>query len=277
MATRQARLPTGDGFDRAETTIETREDGKERCPNCNEWYVCLAQHWSMGSCPHPPISDYKMELLKGMMMGDGSFDSTRKNPRFGIDMTNNTFLHSFSEELGWLASDVGTARTAVEQAKVGRKGLNSDMESEDTHDLYYIRTRTHPEFERFDTWYDTEGISFPDGLTVSPSALLMWYISDGGLVHDSRSEGRNSYIQFSSQNESERPNAIVGALEDHGFTVGHSGDKFLLSTEDTEDFFDLIGHEPVLGFEYKWCWKDTERYDEMKELCERAHTTQTLE
>jgi hypothetical protein len=276
MATRQQTFADLGG-NRDEPTVRTRSDGKEQCPTCNEWFSKIGMHWSKGSCPYPPISEHNMELLKGMMLGDGTLSTTNSNPRVAVQMNNLTFLKALSEHLGWLGGKVYKNKTATEQARDINKIIDSSHTAEDAHDYYVCNIKSHPQLTRFEEWYETGEIRFPCNLTVSPIALLMWYISDGGLNHDRRSENSRPYVRFDSQNESERPDTIVGALEEHGFTVGQSGKEFRLSVEDSEDFFDLIGHEPVLGFEYKWEYEDTECYDKMKKLCERAHTTQTIE
>lgn len=87
---------------------------------------------------------------------------------------------------------------------------------------------------------------------------------------------RKARIQFASANELERPAQIKGALEEHGFTIGVVNWFFRLSTEDTEDFFELIG-DPVPGFEYKWVYDDSELYQQLKAETRRIHCTQTLD
>jgi len=274
------RQQTLDGL--GETTdqsprIETRvRDGvtEERCPSCNGWYQSTTLHWSRGSCPYPEISDETMELLKGMLMGDSSITTCGKYPFQRIRLTNLTFLRALQERLGWLVGDLGQYKTCVQMARVLRESLDSQTQPEDGRDYYGLKTRRHPQLEQFAGWYDGErGKVFPSDLSLTPTGLAMWYASDGGLNWSKY--GTAPRVEFTSLNESDRPEAIRGVLEEYGWTVRQSGKSFRLSTEDTEDFFETIG-EPVLGFEYKWCWQDRERYNKMKNACERAHHTQTF-
>jgi len=257
--------------------IKTRErDGvtEERCPSCNGWYRGLTGHWSRGSCPHPEISDETMELLKGMMMGDSCINTSSKYPRQQFSLTNLTFLRALQERLGWLVSGLRQQYTCVQSAQNTRNTLGRQTQPEDTRDCYVLQTRSHPQLEQFADWYDDERNKvFPPDLSLTPTGLAMWYVSDGGL--DWSHYDTTCSVKFSSVNESDRPEAIRGVLEEYGWTMGQLDEYFRLSAENTEDFFETLG-EPVLGFEYKWCWQDRERYNEMKDACERAHHTQTF-
>ena len=46
------------------------------CNQCETEYQSLAQHWSMSqSCDYPPLSEHQREIVRGLMLGDGSLDS----------------------------------------------------------------------------------------------------------------------------------------------------------------------------------------------------------
>lgn len=271
-STVQTKLGETDSTD--QTTIETRNGGaEERCPTCGNWYEILTSHWSRSSCPYPSISEYRWELMKGMMLGDGGVDRSGTNPYVEFYNTNKTFLEWLSNKLGWITTEVRRKKTAVESSQDTRKTLGRDTQPEDCVDCYRCPTRCMPIFDEFASWYNTGEIRFPRDLSVSPTSLRMWYVSDGGFNWGST----NPRVKFASHNESERPEAIINALEEHGFTVGHSNESFQLSTDNTEDFFDLIGHDPVAGFEYKWAWRDEDRYHRLKDWGRGVHHTQTLD
>lgn len=288
MATTQERFETGDrprggvpedyegqlGDGGLIPTVIESDDDEERCPYCGQWYSRIGSHWAKSSCSHPPISRYKMELLKGMMLGDGGLDMDNKNAFFRIKMTNKTFLEWLDVELGWLTNGVTKAKTAVESAWSARESFGGDTRPEDVLDIWRLNTRAHPQFNEFAEWYSTGEIVFPWNLTLSPEALKMWYVSDWCLGHGNR-DNRKTCVRFTSRNEQDRPESIVNSLESLDFTVNHSGKDFALSVEDTEDFFEYIG-DPVPGFEYKWAYNDYEEYQRLKEQCREQHCTQTL-
>lgn len=274
----ERRVPTdyegqlGNGAD-IPTVIESDGD-EERCPYCGNWYKRLSLHWTSSDCQHPPISQYKMGLLKGLMLGDGSMHNT--DGYFQCKMSNKTFLGWLCTELGWLVSDLRKKKTAVEAAKSVRNGLGRNTKAKDCVDYYAAFSRTHPQLQRFSEWYSTGEIVFPADLQLTPTSLAMWYVSDGGLDWSNGAAG--VMIKFTSLNESERPQAIESMLEGCGFTVQHgkSSKNFHIPHREIDDFFEYIG-DPVPGFEYKWAYEDRDRYDRLKTQMREQHCTQTLE
>lgn len=260
----------GDGGD-APTIIENNGD-EERCPYCWNWYTGIGQHWSRGSCSYPPMSQYKKDLMKGMALGDGYVDTQNKNPCFVLYNTNVTFLEWLQTELGWLGNSVRCHIYAKDAVSDVLK--DSGTKPDDCLDMHLLSTKSHPEFDEFGSWYDSGEIIFPVDLSVSPITLKVWYVSDGSLNYNCHGQYKTR-VEFTSLNESERPTRIKGALEEHGFTVRNSGQNFALSTEDTEEFFNLIG-DPLPGFEYKWVYDDWDTYQMLKEETRRIHCTQTL-
>lgn len=255
------------------TVIES--DGeKERCPYCGNWYKRVSSHWRLGKCQYPPISEYKIELLKGLMLGDGSMNTT--DSYFRCKMTNRTFLQWLSNELGWLASDVRKKKTAVEIADGCRNSLDRNTQAKDCVDSYGIHTRPHPQLRGFTEWYSTGEIVFPTDLQLTPTSLAMWYVSDGGLSW--QHERTHIMVRFASVNESERPQSIINMLEGCDFTVQHGkgSNEFYIPQREVDDFFEYIG-DPVPGFAYKWAYEECDRYDRLKTQMREQHCTQTLE
>jgi len=265
------------------STIETREtdDGtvEEQCPSCGNWYEQISTHWGLSSCQHPPISEKKWEMCKGLMMGDGCISNrNRKNCTIEIGNTNLTFLEYLEDEFSWLASTLSLQRTAQESAdNLNRCNINSgrcDTHPKDCADTYILRIRSHPVFNYFEQWWETSEKVFPQ-IEYTKQLLRMWWVSDGNL-HWLTS--RNSRIRFTSVNEGSRPQNIINSFKKVGFDCSLGGEtQFTLPVDQTEDFFDFIGHDPVHGFEYKWAWQDKDRYDQLKDECRQKHCTQTLE
>ncbi len=265
------------------STIETREtdDGtvEEQCPNCGSWYQRIASHWGQSSCDHPPISEKKWEMCKGLMMGDGSLgNKNRKNCNIYIGNTNVTFLEYLQDEFGWLASTFCQRVTAQKVANqlngrvIGNRERNT--QPEDCVDAYNLVTRSHPVFNHFEQWWMTGEKVFPQ-IEYTKPLLRMWWVSDGSFDWKSLN---NCRIQFASRNEASRPENIIQSFKDIGFDCSlHSDSLFSLPVSQTEDFFDYIGHDPVPGFEYKWAYEDKDRYERLKEQCREEHCTQTLE
>lgn len=282
MASKQTRLGSprggvpvdyegqlGDG-ELIPTVLE--EDGEEtRCPHCGEWRKIIASHWSRGDCSYPPISQYKMNLCTGMLMGDGNVDRSGKTPRLEFSSVNKTFLNWLTTELGWLGGSVTLKETSVEKAQDETSVCNSD-DPEDYYDSYRMRAMSHPTFDGLASWYDSGEKVYPVDLTPSPELLKMWYVSDGTLCWSNK----NPYIKFKSEKEKERPEAIQSVLNKAGFTVTQSDHTFFLPTDQTEDFLNYLG-DPVSGFAYKFATESREQYQRLKEREKEVHRTQTIE
>jgi hypothetical protein len=256
-------------------TIIESDNEQERCPYCGNWYSKIANHWShpQSDCQWPPISNYKMELLTGMMLGDGSMNTA--NGHFECGMINKTFLEWLSTELGWLVNGISIDKTAVKMAKECNGSFGSDTKPSNCSDYYRMYTRTHPDFQQFIDWYNGGKITYPNDVKLKPTILRMWYVSDGGLNWSHN----GAMIQFTSCNEANRPKVIRNMLNNIGFTVNHSkGDKsFYIPYREIDQFFDYMGHNPVPGFEYKWSYKKQSQYDILKKEMRERHCTQTLE
>lgn len=242
---------------------------EEQCPNCGSWYKELSIHWARSDCDHPDLTDKQIELLKGMMFGDGTLSCRHTHPSMRIAMINKTFLEWLDEELGWLTSGVSLNKTAWEQG-VNDSGVDNDINPKNCHDYYRIGTKSHPSLSNFETWYDSGSIRFPEDAQLTPLSLKMWYVSDGGLCWQT-----NSRVEFSSMNEADRPEVLINIFKRAGFNVSYSGKMARLKTEDTERFFDFIGDAPP-GFEYKWCYESKEEYQQEKKAMFQEHCTQTF-
>lgn len=249
----------------ATTSVESfiTDEGTERdvCPSCGNDYQRIGTHWTMSSCEHPPISEYKKELLTGLLMGDGCIDGPEGgNSRMQVFNISIRFLEWLSDELGWLTTSISMKRTAEETARNARETLGRETSVEDAHDYYCLSIRTHPWFDTLRAWYGDGGKAFPTDLEPSPNLFKMWYVSDW-CVHWNNA---NPSLQVDSANEQERPEAIENVLDTAGFEVTQSGKNFRLLTADTERFLDYIG-DPVPGIEYKWEVDDRARYDSLKD------------
>jgi len=126
------------------TVIESDGD-EERCPYCGQWYSQINSHWNQSECQYPSISPYKIELIKGMVLGDGSMHTNVGN--FRAYNTNKMFLEWLDKELGWLTSGVSMMQTAVKSARTTRESFGGETQPEDSLDIYCLRSRTHPQLQ----------------------------------------------------------------------------------------------------------------------------------
>lgn len=253
------------GMDTESSRPRVLSDGRVECHECGKAYKRIVQHWSMSStCNHALITEYQMSLLLGMMLGDGSIKSSDvQNPCVRMRMINKPFLDWLDGELGWLSTGVRLDKTAEQSAEHCRNsGFRPNARAENYHDLYYLQTRSHPDLAIFEEWYDSGSIVFPTDIVPDRIAMRMWYVSDGSLCWQ---KTQRPHVKITSQNEQNRPEAIVSYFEQHGFSVSQSGSNFYLSVDQTPQFLDWLGTPPP-GFEYKWCLDSYDEYHRLKDL-----------
>lgn len=212
-------------------------------------------HWNRSECDYPPFSAELWELLTGILLGDGDIHGKRDtNAHFRVRMTNRRFLEFVDRELGILSKGVFLARTAeaqVETAKKnrreGRKGFETVSE-ENYHELYGLRTCSHPALDEFRDWYRSGEKRYPADLELTPIVTKAWYVCDGWLA---REAGNRSRVMFKVTNEAHRPDYLVDLFDRVGFEVGFSRNSIQVPADETERLLDWMGG-PFPGFEYKW-------------------------
>jgi hypothetical protein len=238
----------GNGLDE-ETIIAKNSEGKEQCPFCREWYSQVSNHWTKSSmCDHPPITYRKVQIIKGLVLGDGSLNYQSKNIGVVITNTNLTFMEWLKTEMGWLVG-------RLEKMKNVAQGFDVDPD----YHMYQMSTRKHPQFSPFVSWYDDdEGFTFPQNISLSPMLLKMWYVSDGSLQHSGNSDMAS--VKISINHDSDVRERVKKAFREVSFDVSsRSNQEFALGIEDSQRFLNFIG-DPVPGYEYKWENRDYDRY-----------------
>lgn len=217
----------------------------QECPDCGELHTHLNYHWGRSDCEHPEISDYRWELLTGVLMGDGCVQKREHNdsPQYCVRMISKDFLEWLSEELGWLGHDPYWD------------------EEKEHNDMYRLNVVAHPRFEEFYSWYDSGRKRFPSGLNLTQTIAKMWYVTDGGLKLNER--GINA-AYIACTNEKDRQEQIIQMFRDVGFDPVFRHEEIHLNKQ-TGRFLDWIGSPPP-GFSYKWEYESQSRYRERKEV-----------
>jgi len=112
------------------------------CPDCGEEYTRLAMHWK-GPCSPPPLSGSTLDLLAGLLLGDGFVGGNGANKHFHLSTRWRPFAAWLFDELGWLASRV----TRVDHPS-----------RPEPNQQYLVHTHAHPSLTRFREWYPVPGI-----------------------------------------------------------------------------------------------------------------------
>ncbi len=218
------------------------------CDYCNESFEKLGLHWYYNEDHRTEISKEENKIITGVLMGDGTINRDSGNPRLVVEMTNKDYLSWLDKKLGNLSCGVSLHRTSEQNSKRGVLG-NYGGEYKDT---YVLKTRRHPEIEKFSTWYELGYKEFPSDITLTSTVLKHWYVCDG---HYRDGEYHNS-IEIGVENESKNKCKINTYFTERDLPeptwcdTGNSV-KIRFTNSESKEIFNYMG-EYVEGFSYKF-------------------------
>jgi len=230
------------------------------CPSCNE-EKRLGIHWVQSSCDYPEYTEEELDMVRGLLMGDGYIRDKPKsrNPYLVVAMINQDFLKWLNGKFGVLTQGVSVKSTSQQVSDRAEKQQFGNGGSGTYNDIYQLRFRSHPALNEFTGWYGKDGKEFPQDLELTSDLMRMWYVCDGGLKH-----GNYPRVMFYSKNELERIDHWVQKVEDLGFECHAHKEGFYIPHSDTRRFLEWMGESPQ-GFQYKWEVDDRDCYDGLKQ------------
>jgi len=230
----------------------------EECPSCAKKYERLGTHWYYNPNCRPNFSNKQKQILKGLLMSDGTISKTKANSWFVAEMCNKEYLKYLSKIFPVLSTDVDLKHTSEESAERSRKyGLNPDAEKENYKDTYVWRTKSHPYINNLEQWYSSGKKVWPTSLKLTPRVLKHWYIGDGHFR-----KTKNYYaIKIAMDNERKNKRKIENYFKKQNLSkpdywkVWNINNKQKCTARWNKDsskkLFDYMGEAPP-GFEYKW-------------------------
>lgn len=229
----------------------------EICHCCGDEYERLTMHWNRSECERKSFTNSQIEILKGLLMGDGDLHRRKDpNPLFRVRMTNQEFLEYLDRTFEELSRGVFLARTATEMAKQARENQQQGLDGFETvnednyQELYGLRTVSHPDLKQFVSWYRSGKKRFPTDLRLTPELTRMWYVCDGWLAVDSKSTD-SPRVMIKAANEKDRAEYLIELFEEAGFNAGFSRESIQISAHDTPRLLEWMGRAPP-GFQKKW-------------------------
>lgn len=224
------------------------------CDGCGESYGNPAVHWAANESHRPEITDTQMEILRGVVMGDGTVDKASVNPSVTVKMITKDYLQYLDTIFGDLSRGVNLVATAAEHAAEMRdSGFRPDADEENYSDVYKWSTRCHPQLSELTNWYSSGTKVFPKDIELTPNVLTNWYVCDGHWAND----GTKDYITISMVNEREDKEKIESMFERSGLPLPSrwsSGKDVFYAAWDksgTDTLFEYM-NGPINGFEYKF-------------------------
>ena len=129
------------------------EEWRDPCSVCSDEFINMGQHWSSTQCEYPELSDKQEDMLRGMLMSDGTVQFGENN-NLKITLTEEKFLEWYFDKLDCICPNrYPTVCQTPEESKQGTiKSLgkeNVDMDSK-YKTKYLLLTRSHPFLNEFD-------------------------------------------------------------------------------------------------------------------------------
>lgn len=203
------------------------------CPDCGEDYTQLSQHWRLSSCSTPDLTDRQIEILTGLMLGDGRLvRKDGRKPYFSVSNTAKNFLEWFDNEMGVLGQGV-------------RK--HGEPEEEHHSQPYTCSTRSHEGLSRFTKWYDSD-VDVISEVDLTPLVAKCWYVSDGTIL---KPDKKRPTARITSRKTDEKKEKMRKLFVEQGFSPTWSNTQLFFDAGDTEKLLEWMG-EPLPGFQYKF-------------------------
>jgi len=225
------------------------------CNQCGNKYQCVGTHWSKSSsCSHLNLTDHQKEIITGILMGDGSIDTTNKNPRLEVEMISPNYLEYIADEFGILGGEVSLTKTAAESAKqVKNREFGPNAKAENYSDVYRWQSMSHPDLQKFANWYSSGKKVWPADIQLTPTVLKHWYCGDGNW----NNSGSNNIIRVGMANEVDNRDKVdqmfrnVGLPAPSNYAISENHCDATFTVEQSEELWKYMG-EPLPDFEYKW-------------------------
>lgn len=229
------------------------------CPECGNSFSHISNHWNYNESHREEFTERQIDIITGLLMGDGTINTNAKNPRFSVSMINEEFLHHLDDVFGILSTGVKKVATADELADKNRRAdFSTTVNEEKYHDVYRVATRTHPQLEQFVEWYSSGEKIWPEDIALTPTVLKYLYVSDGSIA---RHGYDTNVIHIAMANEVDELDKVSSYFDDIGveqpnyniyeYDDGHIGCDARFTVESSKHLWEYMG-EPLPGFEYKW-------------------------
>lgn len=220
------------------------------CPECGQRFDNVGLHWRWNPEHRPSITNRQNQIITGVLMGDGTLYRGNKTPYLRIKMITEEYLEYLSGIFGVLTTGVELEKTANESAQsVLDSGFYETVNIENYNNIYEMRVRCHPEFEEYESWYDSGEKVWPNNLELTPTVLKHWYCCDGTYV--------NNHIEIGMSNEVDNINKVsnyfkrVGLPKPSNYNTSNGTCIAEFSVDNSHYLLDYMG-ESLPGFEYKW-------------------------
>lgn len=187
---------------------------------------------------HVELSGRLVRMLEGESLGDGYLG--KSNETGGSYLQEQDKNKSYVE---WLQSEL---------EKLGVDGSVGKSHNEKGTQYYRYSSSKIMEFNEIrEKWYGDGGLSIPHDFSISPTAMLLWYIGDGTF---SESHGE-PVVKIASYKFGEGLDSIVDQLGDLGIQASRYEQGLRIWLKSQDDWFDYLNKSHLdipEAYEYKF-------------------------
>lgn len=226
---------------------------------CSEIYR-TTQKLFPGAKPNEEImlDDYLREVIYGELLGDGCLAYASHTDGINARFQYTTSKKEYAEYLRQLLISLNPSE--VKYSLVGTGFDTLDMQPR--FDRYSFKTETNVSLTKIYRYFYPNGVKIvPKDIELTPVVCLHWYIGDGCLVTNKKTN--QQFIELETQGFSEEDiNILIEKMYQNGFEFLKRKDgiskklnqkyKLVLKSKFTTKFLKYIGECQVECYKYKW-------------------------
>lgn len=226
----------------------------KECHECGAKRKRIAQHWTMGSCNPPELTDRQCNIITGLALGDGSIMRPTKTPRVQVNSREKDFLSFLHQEFGVFSAMAPHKRDSAEElAKADREsGFHKGAKADNYRDKYQWQSICSEVFEPWREWYSSGSIVWPGDVELKPLTMSVWYASDASY-DPNHGRGR---VMIDTANEKDNKEKVLSyfdsiPVETPQWDEYNEYSTIRFTADGTEQLLEYMD-EIIPGYEYKW-------------------------
>lgn len=201
-----------------------------------------------------PLSDEQKDVLYGALLGDGCLIKHKHGVNVVFSYLSKSrqhveFVMGYFKEY-WKGKEI-------------TNGSYFDNRTNKTYINSHLRTYSHKIFtEEYSKWYQNGIKHIPKDLKLTPIVCLIWYIGDGCICNNKRTQNIKLATQCFTKEEQEK--ILIPQLQDFEAKLmqtdaskdGQQQYFIYIPRRKIKKFLDFIGPCPFSDYKYKWDYKE---------------------
>lgn len=204
------------------------------------------------------LTDIQKEVLYGALLGDGTL-ITHKNGK-------NSYFSYTSKSKQHVEYVMSYFTQYITQAGI----YDTSYYDKRTNKTYYrsvAKTKANQVFtQEKQNWYKCGKKVIPSDLTLTPLTCLIWYIGDGCISHNKRTQNIKLATQCFSKEDQEK--ILIPQLQNFDVTlmkadISKNGEQqyfIYIPKRKIKNFLEYIGPCPFSDYQYKWDYSEYKNF-----------------